>query len=215
MELQQPHMRMDYVREMGGVDTADQQNGSHYHDHKSYNNHWRRVFDAKLCQLLTNAFLIFRKWVHSLMSQVAAEMEREDGAMFVEDLVKAQGALEKLRKMERAVWDEMLSEILMAKCNVGSIKKGGRGKQTEDPTQPVWGSVALKSSRRCMRPECKARTRKGCTCKKYCTKKGKSGVLMCAKCFRDDKSHAAAAFAHWNGVSDRPGRKKMAWQGGS
>ena len=42
-----PRMCKDYVRDMGGVDTADQQNGSHTHDPKSCNNHWRCVMEAE------------------------------------------------------------------------------------------------------------------------------------------------------------------------
>ncbi|CAB1104017.1 unnamed protein product [Ectocarpus sp. CCAP 1310/34] len=81
LELQQPWMRKDYVANMGGVDTADQQNGSHTHDHKSYTNHWRRVMEGKFEQTFTNIFVMFKK----------------------------------LGKMERAVWDEMLSTELMAR----------------------------------------------------------------------------------------------------
>lgn len=43
----QPQMQEDYTAKMGGVDTADQQNGSNTHDHKSCSNHWRRVIDQK------------------------------------------------------------------------------------------------------------------------------------------------------------------------
>lgn len=107
-------MRMDYVRYMGGVDRADQQNESHYHDHKSYTNHWRRVFDAKLMQTGTNTFLVFRMWVTLLMGEVDAKVQAEDTPFeTVEELAGVKDELVRLSKVERAVWDQELSGILM------------------------------------------------------------------------------------------------------
>lgn len=54
----QPMMRWDYNPKIGGgADTADQQNGSNTHDHKSCSNHWRRVIYQKAEQSCTDGFL--------------------------------------------------------------------------------------------------------------------------------------------------------------
>lgn len=204
-------MRFDYVRWMGGVDSADQQNGSHTHDHKAYTNFWRRMFDAKIEQALTNAFLIFRKWVERLTKEVEGRVLTCAGEA-LEDLGKASTELARLAKVERAVWDENMATMLMAKCNVGSVNKGGRCKKQPESRRAKWGSVTLKGQRFCMNYECQHRSRKGCTCEEFCTQGDESGVLMCNKCFDDPASHELAADAFWNGVDGKPTRPDFKWQ---
>lgn len=213
VELEQPQMRMEYVRYMGGVDRADQQNESHYHDHKSYTNHWRRVFDAKIMQMLTNTFLVFRMWVRHLLSEVEARMSAEPSLDEWVDLDQAKAELTRLSKKERAVWDEELSEILMKRCDVGTVRKGGKAPRSQHPkpSKTGWGSVELKSGRLCMNPACQTRTKKGCTCPEFCTFGVDKGVLMCLKCFKNKESHKAAADARWGGVDILPCRTEMAW----
>lgn len=203
-------MRFDYVRWMGGVDSADQQNGSHTHDHKAYANFWRRMFDAKIEQALTNAFLIFRKWVQLLIREVEARMLTVAGGG-LQELDKASTELTRLAKVERAVWDEEMSTMLMAKCNVGSLNKGGRCKKQPD-RKAKWGSVTLKGARSCMNYECTKRTTKGCTCEAFCTQGDESGVLMCQTCFFDPKSHEQAAETRWHGVDGKRTRTDFEWQ---
>lgn len=94
------------------------------------------------CQLLNNTFLNFRKRVKLLTGQVKVKIEEGDEEMSSEELGKVKDALTRFGKIDRAVWDEQLAEILTARCNVGSIKKGGRGKRTEDPWKPVWGILS-------------------------------------------------------------------------
>ena len=215
LDLHQPWMRMDYVLKMGGVDLADQQNGSHTHDHKSYTNFWRRVFDAKIEQALTNAFLMFRKWVQLLIREVEDRMKVAAGDT-LEELDRASTALARLSNVERAVWDEAMATFLMKKCNVAKPNKGGRPPVSEkNPAGPKWGSVTLKNGRKCLKPGCTTRSQNGCTCQEFCTRGGDSGVLMCQKCWLDPTSHEEAADVYWNGppVGSRR-RFKFEWQSG-
>eukprot|EP00752_Nemacystus_decipiens_P016861 g15093.t1 len=222
LDLQQPWMRMDYVLKMGGVDLADQQNGSHTHDHKSYTNFWRRVFDAKVEQSLTNAFLVFRKWVDLLLRELEADepLNKKFDVEEVEESERALAALTRLSKVERAVWDEAMATLLMSKCARKNpskkVNKGGRRPASEKkpPAPPRWGSVTLKSGRRCLKPGCKTRSTKGCTCEEFCTRGGDSGVLMCEKCWKDPSSHEEAAIACWDGASVGRNRKEFEWQKG-
>jgi len=200
---------MDYVKFMGGVDSADQQNGSLAHDHKSVTNHWRRVFDAKIEQALTNAFLLFRKWVQLLLQEVdirLAECSVED----IEIFEKAKKELTRLSKLERCDWSQGMAEMLMGRCQIGNVGKGGRrlGKKTAVSS---WGSIRLETARQCMNPQCKARSTKGCACDKYCTKGMDYGVLMCQKCNKDDRKHALAAWTYWDGDDDTRARKEFDW----
>ncbi|CAB1105013.1 unnamed protein product [Ectocarpus sp. CCAP 1310/34] len=215
LELQQPWMRKDYVANMGGVDTADQQNGSHTHDHKSYTNHWRRVMEGKFEQTFTNIFVMFKKYV-SLLEDEANKRIKGGGLELevVEKLDRVLVELGRLAKMERAVWDEMLSTELMARCNVGRPNKGGRPAAVTGAPDKVWGSISVKTQRKCMHPGCKSKTSKGCACAELCVGKqaGDRGVLMCQTCFNNPVRHARAGDAHRNphkyGVV---GRKDLVW----
>lgn len=212
LDLQQPSMRADYVLKMLGVDLADQQNGSHTHDHKAYTNFWRRMFDAKTEQALTNAFLIFRKWVELLIRQVEARRLVVSGAD-LEGLDRASTELLRLKGVERVVWDEEMATMLMAKCGVAKPNTGGRRPASEKkPAGPVWGSVTLNYGRLCLNPTCKTRSSKGCTCAEFCTRGDDSGVLMCETCWKKPESHERAAKAYWDGVPGRRNRTKFEWQ---
>ena len=138
----QPGMRVAYGGNMGGVDTADQQNGSHTHDHKSYNNHWRRVFEQKIEQSLTNAYLLFKKHLARLKFEAGNRLDDSDESTKCK-LDRAIRELDRLAKLERADWDELLCTALMAMCNAGSERTGG--KQVRPHLGgAVWGSVGLK-----------------------------------------------------------------------
>lgn len=121
-------MRMDYAQKMGGVDVADQQNGAHAHDHKSYTNFWRRVTEAKIQQGLTNGWLITRKKVDLLIREVEDKLkddtERAEGDLTLVELDEASTALGKLRRVERSDWNEKMAAKLMSKCGVAKVQKG-------------------------------------------------------------------------------------------
>ena len=53
-----PAARYNYVMKMLGVDVADQRRGVHSHVHKPVTYFWRRVFDQKLAQAISNAYLL-------------------------------------------------------------------------------------------------------------------------------------------------------------
>ncbi|CAN0297114.1 unnamed protein product [Pylaiella littoralis] len=96
----QPEMRKDYCAYMGGVDTADQQNGSNAHYHKSCNNYWRRVM---IEQSLTNDFLCFRQWVPVLKCEAQRRVEDDVGdTAQKERLGCAINELGRRAKLERA-----------------------------------------------------------------------------------------------------------------
>ena len=145
-------MRMDYVKFMGGVDTADQQNGSLSHDHKSVTNDWRRVYDAKIEQALTNAFLLFRKWVQHLLQEVDIRLA-ECFIEKIEMFEKAKTELTGLSKLERCDWSQDMAEMLMGRCQIGNVGKGGRGLGKKAAISS-WGHIQLETARKCMNPEC-------------------------------------------------------------
>ncbi|CAB1105534.1 unnamed protein product [Ectocarpus sp. CCAP 1310/34] len=164
---------------------------------------------------LTNAFPIFRKWVELLIREVEAKKPIAPGGE-LEELELASTELATLSKVERAVWDEQMATLLMAKCNVARPNKGGRRPASDNkPADPVWGSVTLKSGRLCLNPTCKTRSTKGCSCKQFCTRGDKSGVLMCETCWKSPESHEQAAKAYWDGVAKGRNRKGFEWQRGS
>lgn len=210
----QPEIRKEYCEFMGGVDTADQQNGSNAHDHKACNNHWRRVIDQKIEQSRTNGFLCFRKWGSGLKSEAEIRLESVAGDTAAkEKLVCAIRELDRLAKLERAVWDTVLARKLQARCNVGSSNAGGRRAKQKKPSNEegrVWGFVRVKGARDCMNPDCEQRSANGCSCAE-CTKGGAQGTLMCMICFNDAASHTAAAVARVQGAKGTRRRKAMEW----
>ena len=171
-------MRKDDVANMGGVDTADQQNGSHTHNHKSCTNHWRRVMEGKFEQTFTNIFVMFKKYVSLLEGQ--ANKRIKGGGLeleVVEKLDRVLVELGRLAKMERAVWDEALSTELMARCNVGRPNKGGRPAAVTGAPEKVWGSISVKTQRICMHPGCKSKTLKGCACAEFVANRQGTGEV--------------------------------------
>lgn len=69
---------------------------------------------VNFCQLLTKTFVVFREHVELLTGQVGAEMNEADEEVSPEELHKIEDALNRLGKIERVVWDEQLAEILTA-----------------------------------------------------------------------------------------------------
>ena len=66
----QPVALYDYVMKMLGVGVADQRLDAHAHVHKPMTYFWRRVFDQKLAQAISNAYLPFARWAEVLLTQV-------------------------------------------------------------------------------------------------------------------------------------------------
>lgn len=54
---------------MLGVDVDDQRLGAHSHEHKPMTYYWRRVFDQKLAQAISNAYLLFARWAEVMLTQ--------------------------------------------------------------------------------------------------------------------------------------------------
>ena len=124
---------------MGGVGVADQQLGAHAHVHKPITYFWRRVFDQKFSQAISNAYLLFVEWAEMLLRQCTAALESatEDGAQEGErgavvndcvftapELKEFEALLKKALKIERVQWDERLANHFMPLCAVGHIDKG-------------------------------------------------------------------------------------------
>ena len=74
LESFQPTARFDYVLKMLGVDVADQRLGAHAHVHKPMTYFWRRVFDQKLAQAISNAYLLYARWAEVLLTQCKGEL---------------------------------------------------------------------------------------------------------------------------------------------
>lgn len=226
LQLLQPTVRRDYVRWMLGVDVADQQNGTYYHDIKTRIYHWRRVIDQKMRQALTNALVISRTWADGLLQELCVEQQRvkdaatergilleEDGTEQADGLLDVESddirqrhsgvsavlpALRRYRKAERADWEQALAARLMERCQIGSEDKGGRRKRArEEAPRAMWGVLHARSQRRCFNPSCGSKSSKGCACHRHCTRGDEYGVLMCKGCHEDLESHAGAAQARW------------------
>ena len=52
---------------MGGVDVADQGLSAQAHVRKPMTSFWRRVFDQKFSQAVSNAYLLFAAWAEMLL----------------------------------------------------------------------------------------------------------------------------------------------------
>ncbi|CAN0344456.1 unnamed protein product, partial [Pylaiella littoralis] len=97
---------------MGGVDKADQHNGTYQSRHRANNYFWRRLFEQKLMQACTNAWLLFRWWLDDMQSKLKAEIDRleaggaaeRDGTadgLFLGQLKEESTAFEALAKQSR------------------------------------------------------------------------------------------------------------------
>ena len=174
----QPVARYDYVMKMLGVDVADQRLGAHAHVHKPMTYFWRRVFDQKLAQAISNAYLLYAKWAEVLLTQckgvlVKRGVSDSDGAgsesccesfcagpggevsngedLSVEELTEMCTLLEKMLAMERIVWDRRLSTHLMSLCQLGNLNSGAR---RTTPVVASYDSKGARSVRVCLGGTC-------------------------------------------------------------
>lgn len=230
----QPLARLEYVLYMGGVDVADQRLGAHQHDHKPRTYFWRRVFDQKVAQAISNAYLLYRAWAQGLVTDCAAAVAAygEEGAglgagggaggeggeecdLTMEELVDFGDLLAKSLKMDRVVWDQRLSRHLMALCNVGHVNKGAR---RDPPVVESYDGAGAKKARVCASGVCPpksntrnkysgARTLGVCWCNVCTGNKGKDRALhLCKKCRNSPPAHFAAAAA-----ADKKKYKPVVW----
>lgn len=220
----QPRARQEYVKHMGGVDVADQRLGAHSHDHKPMTFFWRRIFDQKFAQAISNAYLLFAAWAGELAIQCTAALdaatahggvgdagEGEDGVegqhgcdLSVAELEEFQLLVKKSLKMERVQWDRRLANHLMSLCAVGNVDKGAR--RTSPVVEPYLASGA-KSVKVCNGGTCTtssgsksrykaARTRGVCWCNVCSDLQGKARALhLCTSCQKTPEAHVAAAAA--------------------
>ncbi|CAN0417742.1 unnamed protein product [Pylaiella littoralis] len=154
MTSEQPIARADYVRNMGGVDVADQRLSSHDHVHKPMTFFWRRVFDQKLQQAISNAYLFFLMWAEVLLAQckvmLAERAEGSDAAesdLTVEELEEFISGLVKMMRTDRKTWDTRLACLLMVKCSVGHENKGARRTRKVVPVYDSKGARSVKVCR--------------------------------------------------------------------
>lgn len=137
----QPWCRYYYNMFMGGVDIADQLNACYQSMHRAKNYFWRRVFEQKLMQSCTNAWLLYQWWLPDMIRSVNAAIERAEERMIVEggstdvetlleDLRQELVRLEALAKQTRCQWLRALSMELMSSCKWGRSEKGGKRTRT-------------------------------------------------------------------------------------
>lgn len=183
----QPVARYDYVLKMLGVDVADQRLGAHVHVHKPMTYFWRRVFDQKLAQAISNAYLLFARWAEVLLTQCKGVLVKrgecssggaasESGGngtesfcvgpggvatngedLTVEEVSEMETLLTKMIAMERVAWDRKLATHLMSLCQVGNINSGGR---RLTPVVASYNSKGAASVRICLGGHCKPRSDK-------------------------------------------------------
>ena len=202
---------------MGGVDVADQRLGAHAHVHKPMTYFWRRVFDQKFSQAVSNAYLLFVEWAEMLLRQCTAALESatEDGAQEGErgavvndcvftapELKEFEALLKKALKIEGVQWDQRLANHLMSLCAVGHIDKGARRTAevvhsylvngARSPKVCHGGTCAKKTSGTSRYTG--SRTRGVCWCN-VCTKfEGKAKALhLCSRCQKVYTAHVEAA----------------------
>ena len=151
----QPWCRYHYNKYMSGVDIADQHNGTYQSTHRAVNYFWRRVFEQKLMQACTNAWLLFRWWLVDLRRQVVAEIKKlkdKPGVAADDDVLRIarlQAALERLdavANQSRAQWLRALSTYLMSMCKMGHANRGKRKKSV--PSAVAAEAVAKAKSKR-------------------------------------------------------------------
>lgn len=71
----QPPVRFYYNKYMGGVDLSDQLNGYYLSLHKARAYVWTRVFEQKLLQACTNAWLLYVWWAVDMKGKVSDEIK--------------------------------------------------------------------------------------------------------------------------------------------
>ncbi|CAM9197360.1 unnamed protein product [Pylaiella littoralis] len=105
--------------------------------HRANNYFWRRVFEQKLMQVCTNAWLSFRWWLDDVQRKLKAEIDRleaggaaeRDGTadgLLVGQLKEESKAFEALTKQSRAQWMRALGVHLMSSSRLGNLVRGRR-----------------------------------------------------------------------------------------
>lgn len=100
----QPVARSDYVMKMLGVDVADQLLGAHCHVHKPMTYFWRRVFDQKLAQAISNAYLLFARWAEVLLTQCKGVLVTRGASSSGGAASGSVGGLARVFAWDRAGW---------------------------------------------------------------------------------------------------------------
>lgn len=196
--LQQPWMRLWYVKYMGGVDTSDQMCTAHCNDHRPLKYYWRRVFKQIFFQAIVNAYLLFTLWVNAMISRVDGLLATELVDDERKQLVEVQARLEVLAKIERGSWDTALAEHLMSRCQIGHATGGGSRtrRPASVPEQPGnWVPDCFEGVSSCFAGACKKRTKGGCRCSR-CQFQAEGGLStktrICKECCADVTKHDAA-----------------------
>ena len=201
---------------MGGVDVADQRLSVHAHDHKPTTFFWRRVFDQKFYQSVSNAYLLFSVWGEELQEECKTILAKgnfagaSDGEAVEEEgceldkteLEEFLRQLGRLQRTDRKVWHYRLANLLLAKCEVGNTSKGGRRIRR---AVPQYSSNGAKSARVCRGGLCERdqsnpsryrtkRTLGVCWCHTCSNGKGMQGAVhLCTACQKFVQGHAAAS----------------------
>lgn len=221
-DLWQPFCRFDYNKYMVGVDLADQFNGYYLTMHKARNYFWRRVFEQKLMQACTNAWLLFKWWLDDIIGKVKAEIKTLEDAGHVEGGTTAESVLlgrlkkelqhlKKLHKKTRAQWMRALATYLMSRSHEGCAARGGRRKRGGVPAfrrardrLEHYRRLPGRTRKHCASPNCtgSATPRAGPVKRQrsarvshacFCEScEAVGGVAICTVCHGCDDSHAAA-----------------------
>lgn len=217
----QPSLRKDYNDYMVGADVADQLNNYYITLHKAKNYFWRRVFEQKLMQACSNAWLVFRWWLSDMMAKVDAKIKLMESArespgqgtaegVLLAALKKEREDLEVLGRKSRAQWMRALATHLMSRCTEGCATRGGRRKRKG--TIPAFQQKKdrldhlrpISRSQHCYAPSCKgslnprvekSRRHRPAKISKACfcdSCRRVGGVPICPSCHVDDDKHAQA-----------------------
>ncbi|CAN0040794.1 unnamed protein product [Pylaiella littoralis] len=117
-------------------------------DTERNNYFWRRVFEQKLMQAYTNAWLLLRWWLDDVQSKLKAEIDRleaggaakRDGTadgLLVGQLKEESKAFEALAKQSRAQWMRALSVHLMSSSRLGNLVRGRRALRKFGPIRTL------------------------------------------------------------------------------
>ena len=150
---------------MGGADKADQYNSFYAFLHRAYWYFWRRVFEQKIQQSITNAWLMFVAWRQSLdfsgvvitdsdrdvvraeLAEQASVAAGEVDAADVDKEIRArfETAVKYVCNVNRRRWTEDVYAHLITFCQEGSVppsRKTSRvGKQNEVEQNDGGGSL--------------------------------------------------------------------------
>lgn len=225
-DLSQPECRFDYNWKMGGVDIADQLNQYYQTLHRARAYFWRRVFEQKLMQATSNAWLLFCWWLKDSLKTVDGEISalkaagHAEGGEGVEGLLLAslleeQRNLKALQSKNRAQWMRALSMHLMSLCDKGCASKGGRRERAAPASAPTY--LRMKRTRRehfkgiegrkyCESPNCKgcAESKEGAKRPRrarvatacFCTSCAKVGGVVMCLACHEDDERHSEAYAN-------------------